>query len=322
MSTRKALVVGVNNYEHISCLYGCANDARLVKSVLARNGDSDRTKNFDVDLVIADHDNNYFLKRKELKNKVEELFKYKNDIALFYFAGHGYVESTGGYLITSECTSGDDGLPTNELLHIANKSPAKNKIIILDSCHSGITGNLSPNEDKATLNEGITILTASGADQYAKEDNGSGVFTTLFVDAMNGGAANIIGEVTPGSIYAHIDQSLGSWEQRPIFKTNVSNFTILRKVQPSVSLEELQEITALFADKNAPLRLDPSFEPESRHPDEQNVRKFAILQKYCKVNLVVPVNAPHMWHAAMQKQSCKLTMLGKHYWNLVDKDRI
>src|SRR4029079_11601978 len=121
---------------------------------------------------------------------------------------------------------------------------------------------------------------------------------------------------------AHIDQSLGSWEQRPIFKTNVSNFTILRKVQPSVSLEELKEITALFADKNAPLRLDPSFEPESRHPDEQNVRKFAILQKYCKVNLVVPVNAPHMWHAAMQKQSCMLTMLGKHYWNLVDKDRI
>ena len=25
------------------------------------------------------------------------------------------------------------------------------------------------------------------------------------------------GDITPGSIYAHIDQSLGAWEQRPLF---------------------------------------------------------------------------------------------------------
>ena len=40
---------------------------------------------------------------------------------------------------------------------------------------------------------------------------GAGVFTTLFVDALGGAAANLIGDVTPGSVYAHIDQSLGPW---------------------------------------------------------------------------------------------------------------
>src|SRR5690606_22430537 len=121
-------------------------------------------------------------------------------------------------------------LPMNELLQIANNSPARNKVLILDCCHSGILGNLAPNEDKAVIKEGMTILTASSAEQYAIEEKGSGVFTSLFIDAMNGSASNLVGDITPGSIYAHIDQSLGSWEQRPIFKTNVTSFTTLRKV--------------------------------------------------------------------------------------------
>jgi hypothetical protein len=76
----------------------------------------------------------------------------------------------------------------------------------------------------------MTILTASTEKQYASEQNGSGVFTTLFVDALDGAASNIVGEITPGSVYAHIDQSLGAWEQRPVFKTNVTEFVSLRTV--------------------------------------------------------------------------------------------
>jgi hypothetical protein len=78
----------------------------------------------------------------------------------------------------------------------------------------------------------MTILTASSADQYASEENGRGVFTELLVDAMNGAAANLVGDVTPGSVYAHIDQSLGPWEQRPVFKTNVKSFVSLRHAAP------------------------------------------------------------------------------------------
>lgn len=316
---RKALIVGVDYYEHVTPLQGCVNDAYAVKTVFERH--SDGTKNFDVNLIVSTGQPSA-LNRKTLKNKVEELFKDKNDIALFYFSGHGYIESTGGYLITSECSDGDDGLSMNELLQIANESPATNKIIVLDCCHSGVMGNNSLKEDKAILREGMTILTASSADQYALEQNGSGVFTSLLIDAMNGSASNLVGDITPGSIYAHIDQSLGSWEQRPIFKTNVRTFTTLRKVQPPILLADLKQIVNLFPIKGQDFQLDPSFEPESPSPIEENVERFKLLQKYNRINLVVPVGAEHMYFAAMESKSCKLTILGEHYWSLIINERL
>src|ERR1035437_4324533 len=48
---RKALVVGVDHYSHISQLFGCVNDAHAVKTVLERH--SDGTVNFDVRLFAG-----------------------------------------------------------------------------------------------------------------------------------------------------------------------------------------------------------------------------------------------------------------------------
>lgn len=316
---RKALVVGIDYYDSISNLFGCVNDAYSVKSILERHGDG--SLNFGVKLITATGEASKII-RKELKNQVVELFKDDSDIALFYFAGHGYIESTGGYLITSECVDGDDGLSLDELLTMANSSPAKSKVIILDSCHSGIAGSPALTGGSALLAEGITILTASSPTQYAQEKNGSGVFTNLLVDALSGGASNLVGDITPGSIYAHIDQSLGPWEQRPIFKTNVKNFTTLRKVQPPIQLSDLKKIADLFIDPSVEFQLDPSFEPDSSAPNESNTEKFAILQKFNRINLVVPVGEDHMYYAAMNSKSCKLTVLGAHYWNLVKSNRI
>lgn len=323
---RIALIVGINYYEHGGSLYGCVDDAHAVQAVLARHGDG--SVNFDCKMFTgtgpADR-----VERSLLKDRVEELFKAPADIALFYFAGHGHIEATGGYLLATDSRRGDEGLSLSEVLALANKSPARNKIIILDSCHSGIAGTPPVVGELASLSEGLTILTASAADQYATEENGRGVFTTLLVDALHGGAANLTGDITPGSIYAHVDQSLGAWEQRPIFKTNVRQFVSLRKVNPPISLDDLRRITEFFPQRGFEYKLDPTFEPELKGrdsgmppPDPENTRKFAVLQRYNRLNLVAPVNAPHMWHAAMQSKSCKLTVLGEHYRLLAEKQRL
>lgn len=133
--------------------------------------------------------------------------------APFEFAGHGYIEDTGGFLCASDCATGDDGLALSEVMNLANASRAKNKVVILDSCHSGVAGNNALVSGVAEIREGVTILTASTETQYALEvpGGGSGVFTSLLVDALIGAAANLMGAVTPGSAYAHIDQSLGPW---------------------------------------------------------------------------------------------------------------
>jgi hypothetical protein len=325
---RKALVVGIDYYDSISPLYGCVNDAHAVKTVLERH--SDGTINFAVELLSGTSANDT-VSRRNLKDKVEELFADDSEIALFYFAGHGHAEAAGGYLCTSDCEEGDDGLALSDVLVFANKSRARNKVIILDSCHSGVASkNPLPPQNVAELSEGLTILTASTEEQYASEKNGSGVFTNLLVDALQGSAANLVGDVTPGSVYAHIDQSLGPWEQRPVFKTNVKSFVSLRKVQPPIALSDLQRITEFFPSAGFAYRLDPSFEPERGPespkdvppPDPINTQKFAVLQRYNRVNLVVPVDAPHMWHAAMGSKSCKLTVLGEHYRSLVERKRI
>jgi hypothetical protein len=315
---RKALVVGINHYTSISPLFGCVDDAHAMKSVLERN--SDGSINFGVKLLTGTGPTDT-VSRTELKESVRDLFNGDSEVALFYFAGHGYIETTGGYLLTTECTAGDAGLPLQEVMTLANGSAARNKIIVLDSCHSGITGT-PPGGIAAQLNEGMTILTASSAEQYASEENGGGVFTTLFVDALGGAAANLLGEITPGSVYAHIDQSLGPWEQRPVFKTNVKSFVSLRRVQPPISLADLQRITDLFPSPGFEVGLDPSFEPESGSPNEANTRIFEVLQRYNKVNLVIPIGATHMYHAAIGSESCKLTVLGEHYRRLVERGRI
>lgn len=322
---KKALIVGINFYSKVGHLYGCVNDAYAVSNVLARHMDGQL--NFDVKLETA-VDANTAITRKQLKEDVINLFADASEIALLYFAGHGHVEDSGGYLVTSDCADGDDGLSLEEVLRIANESKAKNKILILDSCHSGAAGNPTSLGDKALLSEGMTILTASSKDQYAQEVGGSGVFTSLFVDALNGGAANLLGDITPGSIYAHIDQSLGAWEQRPIFKTNVRAFTSLRKVTPPIQLSDLRQIKDLFPTPGHELPLDPSFEPQPpapNHgikPDPSNNRKFAILQKLNRLNLVKPVGEEHMYFAAMNSKPCQLTVLGEHYWQLINKGRI
>lgn len=323
---RKGLIVGINYYEHMNQLYGCVNDAIAVDKVLKRN--SDGTVNFSSVLLTADNSQNKIL-RKILRNQIKELFSGQCETALFYFAGHGHIESTGGYLISSDNPSGSDGLPLSEVLSFANDSPALNKIIVLDSCHSGIVGAMQSSSAFAEIKEGTTILTASTAEQYATEDNGSGVFTNLFVDGLNGAAANLVGDITPGSLYAHIDQSLGPWEQRPVFKANIKKFVSLRRVTPPIQLSELQQIVKLFPNKGHDFLLDPSFEPERStedfsipKPDPANTVKFSILQKYNRLGLVIPVGAPHMWHAAMQSKSCRLTALGEHYRRLVQRELI
>lgn len=316
---RKALIVGIDYYDKVNPLSGCANDAYSVNSVLARHADG--TINFGTNLLVATNSTTA-ITRNKLKDKVTELYSGDSEVSLFYFSGHGYLESTGGYLITSECSRGDDGFSMNELLTLANNSPSKSKVIVIDSCHSGQFGTPDIEDDKAILKEGITILTASRANENALERNGSGIFTSLFLDALSGSAANLVGDITPGGVYAHIDQALGPWEQRPVFKSNVKSFTALRKTHPPIALADLRRITELFQNPSDIFQLDPSYEIDSDSPDDEHVIEFKILQRYNRINLVVPVGEEHMYYAAINSKSCKLTALGVHYWNLVNKDRI
>lgn len=321
---RKALCVGIDSYEKVEDLHGCVNDANSVKAVLERNGDG--TLNFEVKLMCATSENSY-ITRNDLKDSIEELFKTESEIAVFYYAGHGSLDAIGGYLCTSEISRPDEGLSLNDIMGLVAQSKAQNNVIILDSCSSGAIANMTSMPNYSILHNGTTILAACGETEYTTGQDGHGIFTSLLVEALYGGAMNLLGEVSPGSIYSYIDRSLGAWEARPVFKANIKGFVSLRKNAPPISINELRKLTEIFNSPYEEYKLDPTYEPDKHEVENKEKNKehediFLILQRYVKLNLVVPVGEEHMYYGAIRSKSCKLTAQGQHYWNLVHKNNI
>ncbi|MER3472397.1 MAG: peptidase C14 [Chitinophagaceae bacterium] len=321
---RKALIVGINNYPS-SPLRGCINDASAFRSIIETNGDG--SPNFDVKLVTD------VPTKSELKRLISDLFSGDSETALLYFSGHGFINDIGGYIVTTDYQPNDEGVSMDEILTLANDSKAKNRVIILDCCHSGRFGSPKTTGGKsAHIVEGVSILTASKDDEPSLEINGHGVFTNLLLDALQGGASDLRGHITPGSIYAYIDQALGPWDQRPVFKTNITRFTSLRSIIPQVPIETLRKLIEYFPTASHQFPLDPSFEETNAEDHKhkkiipyakaENVAIFKNLQKLQSVGLIVPVDEQHMYYAAINSKACKLTPLGYHYWRLVKNKRI
>ena len=316
---KKALVVGINNYPQCP-LMGCENDANAIEHILSRN--ADHSANFSVKKMLN------VRTKGELKKHIVDCFAGNNEIALFYFSGHGYIDAIGGYIVTPDYNVHDMGVSMQEILTIVNDSHAKNKIVILDCCHSGFLGTISTSgQQPSIIGEGVTLLTASKSNEPSMEVHGHGVFTSLLLDALHGGAADVTGYITPGGIYAYIDKALGPWEQRPVFKTNVTRFSPLRRATPQVGEDILRRLVDYFMTPDAEFPLNPSFEPTNTPTIEHkivepfaestNVQIFRELQMLEGVGLVIPCGEEHMYFAAMNSKACRLTSAGQHYWRLV-----
>ena len=330
MIKRKALLIGIDNYPDPNKLNGCVADVESLSKRLTRDGYGEPL--FDV---------------KKLENiessqtameSINQLFEGDADIALFYFSGHGYANPTCAELVfPNDLAYGDTyhkGITLNEVCQIANKSKIKNKIIILDCCHSGDIGKIDANTKESELYPGITILTACRGNEAAMESDGHGVFTQLLCKALDGEAADICGNITPSSVYTYVDSLLGAWEQRPIFKTNVSSFVVLRKVEPRVQKAVLRKLPCYFRYADSEYKLDPSYEFTNAHKyeeyyklrqplaTEEHVKIFQDLQKLQKIGIVEPVGEEYMYWAAIRSKSCKLTSIGRHYWQLAKKSKL
>lgn len=334
----RALVIGIDDYPDGRSLDSCVSDATQVCALLERHGNGD--PNFDVTtLTSAQND----VSAPNILAHVQRLFKTPTDTAVFYFAGHGKVddETQKGFLETSDGTKMNPGIDFSLILDLANKAFDNNirsTVIILDCCQSGFAAEGKAyqglSRQVSVIGDGLTILTASRSDQEAKEnDEGHGTFTGLLLDGLLGAASDVLGRITPPSLYAHIDQSLGEWEQRPVYKANVQHFVAIRKIAPKVPLETLRLLPEFFPTPAHIFQLDPSFEKEEDRGRYEEEHKdipcdpekhiiFRKLQKLQGVGLVVPDDHPFMWDEAMNSGGCKLTATGAHYRYLAHNKKI
>jgi len=314
---RKALIVGINEYPDCP-LKGCENDALRISALLKKHHDG--VPNFECHTYLSTKET---ITRDFLRASLEKLFADPADAALFYFAGHG-TDTRDGVLVTVDFKKHDEGIPMEEVLRLAKGACDRIKeiFIVLDCCHSGYAGGTWIAPAINVLPQGVSILTASSATQTAAEKGGEGVFTSLVCDALEGGAADVLGNVTAARVYAYLDQTLGAWDQRPHFKANLLKLEILRRCEPAVALDTLRKIVKIFPKPEFVLDLSPAYEPTEEPYNEEKEATFGTLQKYRAARLLVPIDEEHLYYAAINKKACRLTPLGRFYWNLVNRNKI
>lgn len=316
---RRALCVGIDEYP-FGPLRGCVSDAERIATLLSKH--ESRNPNFDCRKLLGCPGGDA-VTRIILRKEVKELFKHPAEIALLHFSGHGTVNDLDGYLVTQDSESYDEGLAMGDVLKMANDSQTNEVVIFLDCCHSGNLGNPpAVQNSRAILREGVSILTASRGDQVSVETSGGGLFTSLVGDALEGGAADLLGDVTAPGIYAFVEAALGAWDQRPLFKSHVTKVTPLRRCNPAVETAFLRQLPDLFPIPAEDLQLTPEYESSSPEKDAAKVEIFSKLQALNRVHLVIPNEVQHMYDAAMNSKSCRLTASGRYYWRLAKDGRI
>ena len=314
---RRALIIGIDDYPN-NALHGCVNDAKRLSKVLSRHHNG--RLNFHCETMTAPPTT---MNRPLLREKISELFKEHADVAFLHFSGHGTINGLGGYLVTPDYRPYDVGIAMSEVLALANQSTVTDVFITLDCCHSGAFGVLpAVSNDKVVLTDGVSVITATRSGQEALEEDGGGVFTSLLVEALEGGAAGLLGEISAASIYAYINNAMGAWDQRPLFKANVSRFVKLREAEPRLQPNLVQKLTEYFPLPAEPLGLSPEYEPEVEPHDAEKEKQFRDFQKFRDAGLLEPIGAQSLYHAAINHKACGLTTLGRYYWRLVNEEKI
>lgn len=328
---KRALAIGINDYPG-SPLRACVDDARAMAALLERHEDGSR--NYDVRLATSDSEQ---IDRPRLRTLIAQLFENARDAdLLFYFSGHGAESPWGAELVTQDLRPNSLGVSMNDVMTLANATPAREVVIILDCCFSGDGGNLSGLQDaalapafrmsRAVMGEGVTLLAASRATQMAVETSERSAFTNLLLAGLAGAAADPLGNVTALSLYDCASRAFGSWDQRPVFKSHVTQPSILRECNPSVDYDLLRRLTHYFPTADARLRLTPAHEgvrpvPTGAEPTDDQ-RAFDYFKRLRNAGLLATSQNKDLYFIALDASEVFLTTIGRYFWRLAFEKRL
>lgn len=334
MTKRRALIVGIDHYQKNGMdLKSAAADARAMEAMLKSH--QDHAANFHCKLWADQADGGAPITRAALRKAIQQLFaEFRGDV-LFYFSGHGNISATGGWLVTSDGDRNDWGVSMEEVLSWAMQSEANDILLILDCCHAGDFANWgfynrgSSTRTIAILREDMTVMAASMPREVAVENGDHGLFTAAILDALQGGAADTMGWVTAPSIYAYVERRFGGWLQQPVYKSNTTKVTVVRRCAPVIERLKLDRLIEVFTTHDFRFQLDPEFEPEDengnkREPFVSEKVDLAILFKeYRDSGLLKPtIPGEQLYWTARHSHTVELTLRGQEYWWLVKQEKI
>ncbi len=194
--SRWALLVGVNGYVEPTypSLKFCVNDIEALERVLKRLGYS----------VVALHDRAVEQRLKPTRDNIEAELKticataQSDDLVLVHFSCHGKLAPDGPRLITQEiraATFEQRALPLADVEAKLRGSPARQRVLLLDACHTGVElgrdiGDATFIQNVHDRAEGFALIAGSTAQQKAQEWEKAehGVFTYFLLRALSGEA--------------------------------------------------------------------------------------------------------------------------------------
>ena len=213
-SASRALVVGINNYQHASPLGYAIHDAEETSQLLIDEF------GFDERNIILLTDANATRVRiiDSFLSYVDET--EVDDRIVFFFAGHGHTFSGHrgevGYLVPydGDTHSLSTLIRWDELTRNAELIPAKHLLFVMDACYGGlaITRSLLPGSMRflkdMMLRYSRQVLTAGKANEVVADSGGPlpghSIFTGHLIEALRGKAASEDGVITANGVMAYV----------------------------------------------------------------------------------------------------------------------
>lgn len=333
---KKALLIGINTYAAptLPSLSACVHDVDAMKESLHRHKDGSDEINYECTTLRDAAPDGSRLTRGQLRRAIVRHFDDFTGDSLLYFSGHGVIRSAGAFLAAYDSTPDDPGVPMNEVLAYATKCPAREVVIVLDCCHAGDFGNLALlgrtdfGDSLSIVREEMTVMAAAGSAQQAVEIGGRSEFTAALVDALDGGAADTLGQVTAPAMYAYARRRFGPATQRPVYKSHATDVRVLRRCLPALPIADILEIPRLFPTVDHRKGLTPEHEPDDEHGNRKEpvdlvkVAEAQLLKRLRNAGLVRSTGGEDFYWTGRRSLTVQLTERGVEFWVRVTKGRI
>ena len=213
----RILAVGIDAYAYINELSACVSDARDIAAAVSADT---RVR------ILGDADSETVTKDRVLSAIAAAAAEAPSGgygVFMFHYSGHG-DPALGGILIMGDATAAfaaDTVITVDELLAEVSAVPAKVRVVILDSCYSGLfvdsgssvstlpgdggknfvdlVAEAADRYDEAADGDLIVMSAAGGAElsqEFATQDLAHGYFTMGLLESAKYGDANRDGLVT------------------------------------------------------------------------------------------------------------------------------
>jgi hypothetical protein len=228
MTARRALLVACSEYQDpkLRTLRSPVHDVDGLGAVLS----DPAIGGFEIETLVNRPDT-------EVRRAIARFLRVsrRTDTLLLHFACHGFKDVDGQLYLAAADTDLDDvavsAVPAELLSRLVNRSPSRRIILILDCCFSGAISRVMTYRGQSEVEvgayfakqgEGLAILTASKAEEYAWEptsdplalrDNAMhSVFADALIEGLRTGAADLDGdgEISIDDLYGYVHDRIAA----------------------------------------------------------------------------------------------------------------